>query len=439
MKKRIIALITIVIVAVAVSVAIFKIPVSFALGASSILVLMYVGAKVVTVPQFAFSGLDSFALLSIPFYIFSGVLMEFSGISKMLIDWIKSLVGRVRGATGIITTCACLAFGVLTGSAMATISAIGKMMYPELDKEGYPRPYISALLAATCFLGILIPPSVPGIMYALSSGAKISEIWMATIGPALIFAIGYFAINYFRIGRHQTKPEKLDFTFAEKFKEIGSSTLRAIPALLMPIIIYGSIYGGFCTVTEAGAISCVYGIFYFFAVKFIVKKDIKMTFWKCCAVAGASTATIGLLNAFSAVAGKAMTIAGISNYLSTLITSNISTKAGFLIMINILFLFMGTFMDINATILIMTPLLLPVAQSYGITAVHFGTILIVNMCVGFLTPPFAVGIFVSSKLANTTFGATVKEAVPFMGVGLIAILATTCFPGMINFFVNLFA
>ena len=247
----------------------FKMPVSFALGTSSLLVLAYGGLSLTPVPQFAFSGLDSFALLAIPFYIFAGVLMEYSGISKMLIDWVKSFVGRVRGATGVITTCACMAFGVLTGSAMATISAIGKMMSPEMDKEGYPRGYTSALLAATCFLGILIPPSVPGIMYALASGAKISEVWMSTIGPAFIFAAGYFIINYVRIGRHQTKPEKLEIHFADHAKEIGRSTIYAIPALLMPIIIYGSIYGGICTVTEAGAVSCVYGIIYFFALKLI--------------------------------------------------------------------------------------------------------------------------------------------------------------------------
>ena len=162
----------------------FKMPVSFALGTSSLLVLAFGGYNLVTVPQFAFSGLDSFALLAIPFYIFAGVIMEYSGISKMLIDWIKSFVGRIRGATGVITICACMAFGVLTGSAMATISAIGKMMVPELEKEGYPKAYNSALLVATCFLGILIPPSVPGIMYALASGGKISEIWMSTVGPA---------------------------------------------------------------------------------------------------------------------------------------------------------------------------------------------------------------------------------------------------------------
>ena len=417
----------------------FKMPVSFALGTSSLLVLAYGGLSLTPVPQFAFSGLDSFALLAIPFYIFAGVLMEYSGISKMLIDWVKSFVGRVRGATGVITLCACMAFGVLTGSAMATISAIGKMMSPEMDKEGYPRSYTSALLAATCFLGILIPPSVPGIMYALASGAKISEVWMSTIGPAFIFAAGYFIINYVRIGRHQTKPEKLEIHFADHAKEIGRSTIYAIPALLMPIIIYGSIYGGICTVTEAGAVSCVYGIIYFFALKLIDRSRIKITFWKCCAIAGASTATIGLLNAFSAVAGKVMTLAGISNFLSNLITENIASKAGFLLMINLLFLFMGTFMDINATILIMTPLLLPVAQTYGITPVHFGAILIVNMCVGFLTPPFAVGIFVSTKIANSTFGETVREAVPFMGVGLIAIIVTTLCPGYVDFFIHLFS
>lgn len=413
----------------------FKMPVSYALGSSSLLVLLYAGIQVSIVPQFAFSGIDSFSFLAIPFYIFAGVIMEYSGISRMLINWIKSFVGHVRGATGMITIFACMAFGVLTGSAMATISAIGKMMVPELRKEKYPNGYVSALLAATCFLGILIPPSVPGIMYSLASGTKISEIWMATIGPAFVFAVGYCLVNYFRIARRQEKPEKVTVDFSVRLKDISKTTILAFPVLLMPIIIYGSIYGGFCTVTEAGAVSCVYGILYYLAIKFIMKKQIHITFFKMCAIAGASTAVIGLLNAFSQVAGKVMTIVGISNFLSQLITSNISSEIGFLIMINVLFLFMGTFMDINATILIMTPLLLPVAQTYGITPLHFGTIMIVNMCVGFLTPPFAVGIFVSSKIADATFGETVKEAVPFMLVGLIAIIVTTMCPDFIYMFV----
>lgn len=415
-----------------------RVPVSYALGFSSILILAFAGKSTITVAQYSFSGIDSFALLAIPFYIFSGYLMEYSGISKMLIDWIKSFVGRVRGSMGVITIFACMAFGVLTGSAMATITAIGNIVAPEMKEENYPRPYIAALLAATCFLGILIPPSVPGIMYALVSGTKISEIWMATIGPAFIFATGYLIVNYLRIGRQQEKVEKVDISFYVKIGDIVKSTIRALPALLMPIIIYGCIYGGVCTVTEAGALSAIYGIIYYVAIKATGRYDVKISLWKCCAIAGAATAVIGLLNAFSAVAGKAMALTGISNFLAGAITNSIETRAGFLIMINILFLFMGTFMDINATILIMTPLLLPVAVTYGITPVHFGTILLINMCVGFLTPPFSVGIFVGTKIAGASFGGTVKESVPFMIVGLVAIVITTVFPGYIDFFVQLF-
>lgn len=418
----------------------FVVPVSYALGISSMVVFMAAGHNVVTVAQYAWSSLDSFSFLAIPFYIYAGTLMEYSGISKMLIQWIGSIIGRVRGNLGIITILASMAFGVLTGSAMATISAIGKIVQPEMDKENYPKAYVAALLAATCFLGILIPPSVPGIMYALSAGIKISEVWMVTIGPALIFGVGYIIVNYWRIGRRLPKPEKFDVSVKLRLADFGKNTIRAIPALLMPIIIYGCIYGGICTPTEAGALSAVYGILYYGILWIVKKKEIKVNFLTIAAISGASTAVIGLLNAFSVIAGKVITLTGVSGYLSQMITSSISTKGGFLLMINVLFLFLGTFMDINATILIMTPLLLPVATgSYGVLPIHFGAIMLVNMCVGFLTPPFAVGIFVGQKIAGASFTDTVKEAIPFILVGLIAILVTTLCPDYLMFFVNIFS
>lgn len=419
---------------------VFVVPVSYALGIASMVVFMAGGHNVVTVAQYAWSSLDSFSFLAIPFYIYAGTLMEYSGISKMLIDWIGGIIGRVRGNLGIITILASMAFGVLTGSAMATISAIGKIVQPEMEREHYPRGYVAALLAATCFLGILIPPSVPGIMYALSAGIKISEVWMVTIGPALIFMVGYIIVNYLRIGRHLPMPEKLEITLGQRTAEFGRNTVRAIPALLMPLIIYGCIYGGICTPTEAGALSAVYGIFYYVILWFTNKKQIKANFLTIAAISGASTAVIGLLNAFSVIAGKVITLTGVSGFLSNLITQSISSRGGFLLLINIMFLFLGTFMDINATILIMTPLLLPVAtQAYGITAIHFGAIMLVNMCVGFLTPPFAVGIFVGQKIAGATFTETVREAVPFIIVGFAAILVTTLCPDYLMFFVNLFS
>lgn len=416
----------------------FRMPVAHSLGAASLMVFITCNLNTITVGQAAFNSLDSFAFLAIPFYIYAGTIMEHSGISKTLIDWLKGLIGRVRGALGIICTLASMAFGVLTGSAMATISAIGKVMAPEMEKEGYPPAYTSALLSATCFLGILIPPSVPGIMYALSAGEKISDVWMVTVGPALIFAVGYMIVNYLRIGRKIDKaslPAAMSST--AYLKNLGKSTLNAIPAIMMPVIIYGCIYGGVCTPTEAGALSAVYGILYWIVIKVGQHKKTTATFWQVAVISGISTAAIGLLNAYAGVSGKALTLAGISNYLSAAVTSNISSRVGFLILVNVLFLFMGTFMDINATILIMTPLLLPVAKTYGITAIHFGAIILVNMCVGFMTPPFAAGIFVSTKITGANFGATVKEVLPFILVGLVAIIITTACPDFLMFFVNL--
>lgn len=415
---------------------IFKMPVAYALGAGSLILFIVCNLDTITVGQAAFNSLDSFAFLAIPFYIYAGTIMEHSGISKALISWIHGIIGQVRGALGIICTLACMAFGVLTGSAMATISAIGKIMAPEMEKQHYPKAYTSALLASTCFLGILIPPSVPGIMYALSAGEKISDVWMVTVGPALLFMVGYFIVNYIRIGRHENMDEVPRLSFEQYFKNLGTSTVRAIPALIMPIIIYGCIYGGVCTATEAGALSAVYGILYWGVATRFFKIKTTATFWKVAVISGAATATIGLLNAFAGVSGKALTLAGVSTYLSEMVINNISTPLMFLILINILFLFMGTFMDINATILIMTPLLLPVAKTYGITALHFGAIILVNMCVGFMTPPFAAGIFVSTKITGATFADTVKEIWPFIIVGAVVILITTFCPQFLMIFVN---
>ena len=416
---------------------VLKVPVSFGLAIASLFIFIGANMSTTTVAQYSFASLDSFALLAIPFYIFAGVLMEYSGISKLVINWIQSIIGRIRGSLGIICTVTCMAFGVLTGSAMATISAIGNVMAPEMDKDGYPKGYTAAMLAATCFLGILIPPSVPGIMYALASDSKISEVWMATVGPAFVFMIGYIIVNYWRIGRHRPKITKGHASFAEHASSIFKTTIQTFPALLMPIIIYGCIYGGICTPTEAGALSAVYGVIYFIVIKIVNRKAINISLWKVAAISGASTASIGLLNAFSTVAGKAITMSGVSNFLSNLITSNITSKAVFLLMINILFLFLGMFLDINAAILIMTPLLLPVAKTYGISAVHFGAILLVNMSVGFMTPPFALGTFVGTKITGAGYGETVKESIPFIIVGLFAIIITTCFPEYVLFFVNI--
>ena len=216
-----------------------RMPVAHGLGAASLMVFLVCGLNTVTVAQSAVSSLDSFSFLAIPFYIYAGTIMEYSGISKTLIDWIQGIIGKIKGSLGIVCILTSMAFGVLTGSAMATISAIGKIMAPEMERANYPKGYTSALLSATCFLGILIPPSVPGIMYALSAGQKISDVWMVTVGPALVFAVGYVIINYVKIGRSKTinTIQIVNKAGENYFKNLEDRTIRAIPALLMPVII----------------------------------------------------------------------------------------------------------------------------------------------------------------------------------------------------------
>ena len=406
----------------------FKMPVSFALGTSSLLVLAFGGYNLVTVPQFAFSGLDSFALLAIPFYIFAGVIMEYSGISKMLIDWIKSFVGRIRGATGVITICACMAFGVLTGSAMATISAIGKMMVPELEKEGYPKAYNSALLAATCFLGILIPPSVPGIMYALASGGKISEIWMSTVGPAFIFAVGYFVINYFRIGRHQVKPEKVNVAFSEKVRQIGKSTFYAIPALLMPIIIVGTITMGIVSPTEAGVIAVVYGLFAGGIIYRELKwEDIKFAFAETVRTSGRIFIVIGAAKLYTVM----LTTAGFDNWVANTMLGFTTNRTIILIMILLIFFIVTMFMESIATLTLFMPILYPIAIGVGIDPIVLSVLITVVIGVGLVTPPVGMCIYVACDLMDIKVEDVFPTLLPFIGATFLCIALMIAFPQLV--------
>ena len=411
-----------------------NVPLVVSIGLPTALIMLGSGMKVATLAQRTYASVDSFTLMAIPFFMLAGKLMEVGGMSKRIVRLADCLVGWMAGGLAHVIVVASAFFGALSGSAAATTAAIGSTLIPEMKKRGYPADFVAGIQAVAGALGVIIPPSITMIMYGVCSSTSIGKLFMAGIVPGIVLAL-FLMVTI----AYQAKKRKISQMNTFTFKELGAAFLDAIPALLVPTIILGGIYGGIFTPTEAGALSAVYGIFYYLILWFVNKKAIKIDFLTIAAISGASTAVIGLLNAFSVIAGKVITLTGVSGFLSNLITQSISTKGGFLLMINILFLFMGTFMDINATILIMTPLLLPVAMNaYGITALHFGAIMLVNMCVGFLTPPFAVGIFVGQKIAGATFTDTVKEAVPFIIVGLAAILVTTLCPGYLMFFVNLF-
>jgi C4-dicarboxylate transporter DctM subunit len=417
-----------------------KVPVGYAIGAATLAVILAAGLKPETMGTVAYSGLDSFPLLSVPLFIYAGAIMQHSGIAHSLIGFIDSIVGRIRGSLGAVTILTSAAFGVLTGSCMATISCIGGIMIPEMKKKGYTDSYCAALAAASSFLGILIPPSVPGIMYGLCAGASISAVWLSTVGPAILCIIFFMTINYYKQGRKEEK-DTSPLTFSLYMGNVGKSFVRSIPALIMPVIIFGGIYGGIFTATEAGAAAVAYGLL-FYLVKFLNPKwrgHLDSSFYKMTVDSAISTATICILIGFSNMSGRVISMIGIAEAIKSFVTTYIGSKVVFLIFANIIFLICGMLIDINAAILLIVPLLLPTATAMGIDTIHFGAIILVNLSIGFITPPFCSSVFMAQKLSGARYVEIVKDVMPFVLASLIVVILTTYVPAISTFIPNLAA
>lgn len=412
-----------------------KVPVGYSIGAATLAVILFNGMKTTTLGTVAFSGLDSFPLLAVPLFIYAGAIMQHSGIANALIKLIDSIIGRIRGSLGAVTVLTSAAFGVLTGSCMATISCIGGIMIPEMRKRGYTSSYCAALTAASSFLGILIPPSVPGIMYGLCASVSISAVWLSTIGPAILCIVLFITINYFLQGRREEKNTSA-LTCSLYLGNVGKSFVRSIPALIMPVIIFGGIYGGIFTATEAGAAAVLYGLV-FFACKKIFFNDVDEKFIKMTVESAVSTATICILIGFSNCSGRIISMIGIAEAIKTFVTMHIASAGVFLIFANILFLICGMLIDINAAILLVVPLLLPTATAMGIDPIHFGAIILVNLSVGFITPPFCSSVFMAQKLSGAKYVDIVKDVMPFVVASLVVVVLTTYVPAVSTFIPNL--
>ncbi|MDL2263693.1 TRAP transporter large permease [Synergistaceae bacterium OttesenSCG-928-I11] len=418
------------------SAIITRIPVAFAIGFGTFAIMMLKGSPILGFAQPIYTTLDSFPLLSMPYFIFAGAIMQYSGISDSLIRLVDSAVGRIRGNLGAVTVLASMAFGVLTGSTAATLTAIGGMMISPMLERGYSRSYCAALISASSFLGVLIPPSIPGILFALAANEKISEIWIATIGPGFLLGGLYIAINYFK--RKRMEEKNVDpLILKEYFRSVAVQTKNAFWALLMPIIIFGGIYGGICTPTEAGAVSVLYGLLYFIVKKVVLKRKMENTLWNISVSSACTTASCGIIMCISAAAGRAISMTGIAVSLTGFITTHIESPTVFFAFLLVLLLFVGTFLDHTASILILTPLLLPTVKAMGINGVHFGAIVMVTLCVGLITPPYAASLFIGTKITEARFSDVCKEIWPFVAAGVVTAIATTFWPPLSLFMVNL--
>ena len=410
------------------------VPISFSIGLATVSTLLLgvkMGPALTTVAQRMATGLDSFALLAIPFFILSGQLMSRGGIARRLIEFAKVFVGMLPGGLAFVHTMASMLFGSISGSAVATSAAIGGFMIPMMKKEGYDINYSAAVNITSATTGLIIPPSNILIVYSLASGGvSIGALFLAGYLPGLLIGVSLMAVSgLIAYRRHYP-------TFARvKFKEGWRKFFDALPSLFMIILVIGGIVGGYFTATEASAIAVLYA----FILSVLVYKEIK---WaelpKILLGASTTTAVVLLLVAASMGMSWVLSYENIPKGISSALISLSDSPFVVLLIINLFLLLMGTFIDITPAVLIFTPIFLPVAIKLGVDPVHFGIILILNLCIGLCTPPVGSVLFVGCGIAGTSISKVLKPLLPLYLAMIIALLLVTFLPQISMFLPRLF-
>lgn len=398
---------------------ILNVPIGIAIGLS---MLVFIGATDAVPLSFLatnmFTSTDSFPLMAIPFFMLSGALMEGGGLSQRLVNVAESFVGHVTGGFAMVTVITCAFFGAISGSGPATVAAIGSIMYPAMIERGYSKPFSAALIAASGCLGVIIPPSIPMVIYGVATGASIGSLFMGGFGPGIVFAAALMLLSYVICKKQGFKGNGLKFSF----KRVFVALKEGIWALFVPVIILGGIYGGFFTPTEAAVVSVVYG---FIAGKFIYKELTLEKIWNSLISSSLTVGTVLIICGTGTIFARVLTIARIPDMIVSGILGMSSSPVVLIIILNILLLFVGMVMDTLAAIMILAPILLPVAQYAGMEVVHFGLMMVVNLAVGFITPPVGVNLFVSCGITKLPFEKLSKAIIPFIIVliGVILIVS----------------
>ena len=395
-----------------------SVPVGISLGLSTLVTMVLTtNLDVITIPQYCFRGLDSFPLMAIPFFMLAGNLMKFGGLSEKLINLSNSLVRGFKGGLGHVTVLASMFFAALSGSAPATVMAIGSNVIPQMEKHGYDRGYATALASTAGTIGVIIPPSIPFVIYGVVSGASISDLFVAGIIPGILIGIVLMVVNYIYARKYGYGGEG-----RASFREFLHELKDAIWALLVPVIILGGIYGGIFTPTESAVVAVVYTLIIGFVVyKELTWKKVWDAFMETGALNGTTTFMVGLSMSFAAY----LTLAGIPSAVGQAILSLDAGPVVILLLINVVLLVVGCFVDNISSTIILTPILLPIAQGVGMTAVQFGIVMTVNLAIGFITPPYGVNLFYGSAIGKVSIEELSKKILPFIGAMIICLLLLT--------------
>ena len=400
---------------------VLSVPVGFALaGSSAFAILANGGGELMVVCQRLFQGINSFPYLALPFFILAGNLMASGGISDRLINFASTALGRVKGGLSLIAILASMFFAAVCGSCAAVCAAVGAVLIPGMLSKGYERNFAAATVASGSCIGILIPPSVPMIVYCISAGQGVSvgSAFMAGVLPGVLFGGVMMLVAYFTCKKNGYDDEGKSYTIKEKFMAF----LDALPALMMPVIILGGIYGGLFTATEAACVAVVYGL----VVGGLVYRTLKLSDIKRILIDSAvGSANVLIIISCAAVFGMLLTREQIPTKITNMMLSVVSNKWIYLLIINVIFLIMGMFMEICASVTILTPLLLPSALAFGINPYQFGVIMIANLAIGMVTPPFGLCLFVIGDVAKVKLMPLMKQVMPYLAAMLVA-LALIC-------------
>jgi C4-dicarboxylate transporter DctM subunit len=418
------------------------VPVGFAIGGATMLsMLLTTNQNMIISAQYCYSGIFSFTVMAIPFFMLAGTAMSTGGIAKRIVDFVSSLVGFVTGGLGAITILACMFFGALSGSGMATTSAIGGMMIPEMKKKGYDPAYAATLVCFGGTVGPIIPPSLSFVLYGATTKVPVPTLFLAGIIPGIFIGLSFLATNIImckKMGQDVAiKTAAAKVSVAEGMKQrarlIWKTFREGFWALLSPVIILGGIYSGIFTPTEAACVSVVYSIL----VSIFIYKEMDLKgLYKTLLVASVLNGVTSFLLGYSTVFSTFMTFERVPQAISMFLMNVSENPMVILLVINVILLVIGCFLDTVPAIIVMAPMLLPTITHFGISPVHFGVIMAVNLAFGLCTPPYGCNLFVGAAVAKIKMESMFKYIIPFFLVAIVLLMIITYVPSLSLFFIE---
>ncbi|MDR1621137.1 MAG: TRAP transporter large permease [Synergistaceae bacterium] len=411
---------------------ILNVPVGIAIGGASIAAI-FAGDSLSMgyLVQSLVSGCDSFPIMAIPLFILAGELMASGGVSRRILDFCGVFFGRMTGGLAIVTVVVCMFFAAVSGSGPATVAAVGSMVVPSMLRRGYGKSFTLALIATAGCIGVIIPPSIPMVIYGVATQNSISDLFLGGFFPGFLIGGSLITWCHYYCKKQGWQGDNEPFSW-ERARRVGN---EAKWALINPVIILGGIYSGVFTPTEAAAVAVVYaficGVFIHKELNF---KNIVVPIASACSTTGTTMVILGCATAFTRI----MTVEQIPRMVTAFMFSLSNNKVVLLLLINLLLLVVGCFMDTTPAMIVLAPILLPVAQSLGVDPIHFGLIMVVNLAIGFITPPLGINLFVAARVGDVKLEVVTRGIVPFILVMITCLLVITFVPQLSLFLPRFF-